>query len=172
MADGDLDQRDFDIAFAFSRPNAAAYRNAAGALVTAPVDTPRFDFEEGVSLGLLVETGAELGQADRTRFDPLMVPEALLTKRVTVLHALDMGSGLVRRAWYSEDLTATLDALLSIAGHHAHIGVLEGYRKRKGSRFEAGYVRYRGQSWYLTRALSAGPGLVLADDADRPLIGA
>lgn len=168
----DLDQRDFDIAFAFSRPTAAAYRNMAGQQLTAPVDVPRFDHDDGLPLGLLIEPGLQLGQADRVRFDPLMIPEQMLTGQVTVLHALDMGQGLVRRAWYSENVVATIDALIGISGRHAMIGVIAGFRERKGTRFEAGYVRYRAQSWYLTRALAASTTAVLTDDAGRPLIGA
>lgn len=173
MADGDLDQSDFDIAFAFTRPTAAAYRNGAGALVEAGIDAPRFDhLPDGTPRGLLVEPGEQLGLADRARLDPLMLPAALLSARATVLHALDTGTGLVRRAWYSEDAKATIDACLSIAGHHASIGVIAGYRARQGSRFEPGFVRYRRQSWALTRVLAANTVAALADEAGRPLIGA
>lgn len=173
MADGDLNQGDFDIAFAFTRPTAAAYRNAAGAVVMAAVDGPRFDhLADGTRRGLLVQPGEQLGQADRTRLDPLMLPEDLLSARVTVLHALDQGAGLVRRAWYSMDAKATIDACLSIAGHHVSIGVIAGFRARQGSRFEAGFVRYRRQSWSLTRVLAASSIAALADEDGRPLIGA
>ena len=173
MADGDLYQGDFDIAFAFTRPNAAAYRNAAGAIVLAAADAPRFDhLGDGTARGLLVQPGEQLGQADRVRLDPLMLPEDLIAGRVTVLHALDMGAGVVRRAWYSEDAKATIDACLSIAGHHVSIGLLAGYRVRRGGRFEAGFVRYRKHSWSLTRAVAAGQVSALADENGRPLIGA
>lgn len=173
MADGDLDQGDFDIAFAFVRPTAAAYRNGAGAIVLAAADTPRFDhLGDGTPLGLLVQPGEQLGQADRVRLDPLMLPEDLIAGRVTVFHALDIGTGLVRRAWYSEDAKATIDACLSIAGHHQAIGVIAGFRARQGGRFEAGFVRYRRQSWSLTRVLAANAGAALTDDDGRPLIGA
>ena len=172
MADGDLDQGDFDIAFAFTRPTAAAYRNPGGALVEAAIDAPRFDhLPDGTPRGLLVETGDQLGQADDVRLDALMLPEDLLSARVTVLHALDMGAGLVRRAWYSEDAKATIDACLSIAGHHVSIGVIAGYRARQGSRFEPGFVRYRRQSWALTRVLAASSIAALGDEGGRPLIG-
>ncbi|PXW79001.1 hypothetical protein C7451_10163 [Blastomonas natatoria] len=173
MADGDLDQGDFDIAFAFTRPTAAAYRNAAGAVTTAGPGVPRFDhLPDGTPRGLLVQPGEQLGQADRVRLDALMLPADLLSARVTVLHALDIGGGLVRRAWYSEDAKATIDACLGIAGHHVSIGVIAGYRARQGSRFEPGFVRYRRQSWALTRVLAANTVAALADDAGRPLIGA
>lgn len=169
----DLDQRDFDIAFSFSRPTIAAFRTAQGTAISAPVDTPRFDHDQdGNRRGLLVEPGALLGQADRVSFDPLMLPVELLDAQVTVLHAVDQGNGLIRRAWYSEDAVATINSLLKIAGHHHMIGVLAGFRERKGSRFEAGFVRYRQQSWYLARALAADQTRALADDAGRPLIGA
>ncbi len=172
MADGDLDQSDFDIAFAFTRPTAAAYRNGAGALVQAAIDVPRFDhLADGTPRGLLVQPGDNLGQADRVRLDPLMLPEDLLAARVTVLHALDIGAGLVRRAWYSQDAKATIDACLSIAGHHVSIGVIAGYRARQGSKFEPGFVRYRRRSWSLTRALAASASAALADDDGHPLIG-
>jgi len=173
MADGDLDQGDFDIAFAFTRPTAAAYRNAAGAIVLAGADAPRFDhLVDGTARGLLVEPGLQLGQADRVRLDPLMLPEDILAGRVTILHALDQGAGLVRRAWYSENAKATIDACLSIAGHHQAIGVIAGFRARQGGRFEPGFVRYRRISWSLTRILAANAGAALADDDGHPLIGA
>lgn len=169
----DLDQRDFDIAFSFARPTAAAYRNAQGTMASAPIDTPRFDHDgDGARLGLLIEPGAQLGQADRVTFDPLMLPAELLRAQVTVLHAVDLGDSLIRRAWYSEDAAATINALLKMAGHHQMIGVIAGFRERKGSRFEAGFIRYRHESWYLTRALAADQTRALSDDAGRPLIGA
>lgn len=172
MADGDLDQSDFDIAFAFTRPTAAAYRNGAGALVEAGIDAPRFDhLPDGTPRGLLVEPGEQLGLADSARLDPLMLAEDLLSARVTVLHALDTGGGLVRRAWYSEDAKATIDACLSIAGHHVSIGIIAGFRARQGSRFEPGFVRYRRQSWSLTRVLAASSLAALGDEDGRPLIG-
>jgi hypothetical protein len=173
MADGDLDQGDFDIAFAFTRPNAAAYRNAAGAIVLAGTNAPRFDhLSDGTPRGLLVQPGQQLGQADRVRLDPLMLPEDLLVGRVTILHALDIGAGIVRRAWYSENAKATIDACMSIAGHHVSIGLIAGYRARQGSKFEPGFVRYRRLSWSLTRAIAATQAAALADDDGRPLIGA
>lgn len=172
MADGDLDQGDFDIAFAFTRPGAAAYRNAAGALVQAGINVPRFDhLPDGTPRGFLVQPGEQMGQADRALLDPLMLPAELLSDRVTVLHALDTGTGLVRRAWYSQDAKATIDACLSIAGHHLSIGVIAGFRARQGSRFEPGFVRYRRQSWSLTRALAASSLAALSDEDGRPLIG-
>lgn len=173
MADGDLDQSHFDIAFAFTRPTAAAYRNMGGALVTADPNSARFDHTLGGDpLGLLVQPGAQLGLSDRVRLDPLMLPAHLLNGRVTILHALDIGEGVVRRAWYSENAKATIDSCLSIAGHHVSIGLIPGFRARRGLAGEPGFVRFRRLSWHLTRPIAASPTALLSDEAGRPLIGA
>ncbi|VWX62572.1 hypothetical protein [Sphingorhabdus sp. 109] len=173
MADGDIDQSDFAVAFTFARPLAAAYRDANGDSQSAAIDTPRFDHDsDGNPLGLLVEGGPYLGQADRTLIDPLMLPENIVGEEVTILHSMtDIDGTIIRRAWYSRDAIAMINGLLAIAGRHAEIGLIAGFRENKGEPDETGYVRYRGQSWHLVPLISATGGVFLADAAGRPLIG-
>lgn len=173
MADGDLDQSDFDAAFAFTRPLASEYRDANGDNQSAAIDVPRFDHdEEGNPLGLLIEGGPWLGQADSALIDPLMLPEDITGQEVTIFHMFAQTDGaIVRRAWYSRDAIAMINGLLAGAGRHVSIGLIAGYRENKGQPGETGYVRYRGQSWGLATLISAGGDTVLADEADRPLIG-
>lgn len=173
MADGDLDQSEFGIAFTFTRPVPAYYRDANGITLVAPIDVPRFDHDPvGKPLGLLIEGATYFGQADRPLLDPLMLPEDITGQETTVFHAtVDVAGEITRSAWYSRNAPATINALLSGAGHHIEIGVILGFREKKGASDRTGYVRYRGHSWSLATLLSAGSGAVLADDAGRPLIG-
>ena len=161
----DIGQTLFDAWFDFTRPVAAPYRNAAGAIVDAAPDAPRFDHDvEGGPTGLIVEPGTELGQADRTRLQV----DAIGATRATVLHARREDDGtIVRRAWYSIDPQAMIDACLGQAGHHLSVGAVPGYRPNLG-----GYVRFRGADWQLTGLIAAGDGAVLGDDDGRALIGA
>lgn len=169
MADGDIGQTHFAAWFDFARPTTAPYLDAAGAIVIAPVNTPRFDHDgEGVAIGLLVEPGADLGQADRARLQV----DAIGATIATVLHAFLDGEGLVcRRAWYSRDPQATIDACLGQAAHHLSIGAVPGYRPRLGAP-GAGFVRYRGVDWQLTELLGTGDGDALGDGDGRAMIGA
>ncbi len=155
----------FDAWFDFTRPVAALYRTADGVLALAPINEPRFDHGAGGGpIGLIVEPGAELGQADRTRLQV----DAIGATRATVLHARREDDGtIVRRAWYSIDPQATIDACLGQAGHHLSVGAVPGYRPNLG-----GYVRFRGADWQLTGLIATGDGAVLGDDDGRALIGA
>lgn len=162
----DIGRALFDAWFDFTRPNAAPYRDAGGALVEAAIDAPRFDHDAtGAPIGLLVETGAELGQADRVRLQPA----AIGATEATVLHEWRAVDGtLQRRAWYSRDPQATVDACLGQASHHVRIGVVPGFRPNLG-----GWCRYRGADWQLTDLLGTGiDGEALADEEGRALIGA
>ncbi|UNU43619.1 hypothetical protein EAO27_13475 [Sphingopyxis sp. YF1] len=165
MADGDIGRQHFAAWFDFGRPTAAPYRDAAGAIVTAAIDVPRFDHDAaGAPIGLLVEPGAELGQADRARLQV----DAIGATIATVFHERrDADGTIVRRAWYSRDPQATIDACLSQAGHHLRIGAIPGYRRNLG-----GFVRFRGIDWQLTELIAAGAGAAIGDDAGRGLIGA
>lgn len=167
MADGDLTRESFDVAFAFSRPAAASYRGPDGETIQAAANAPRFDHDpDGNPLGLLVEPGAALGQADRAVLDPLMLPADIAGQEVTVFHAqTDPGGTVHRRAWYSKDARATINGLLSSSGRHGAIGVIMGYRENKG-----GLVRYRAQSWYLPDAIRVDENILLGDAAMRPLV--
>lgn len=160
----DIGQSLFDAWFDFSRPNVAPYRNGAGELVDAAIDAPRFDHDDaGASTGLIVEPGAMLGQADRARLQP----GAIGATKATVLHAWSGADGeIVRRAWYTIDPQATIDACLGQAAHHLSIGAVPGYRPNLG-----GFVRYRGLNWQLTDLLGAGGDIAIGDEDGRALIG-
>lgn len=167
----------FALAFDFTRSETAGYRNPAGALVTAAIDAPAFDHDAGgVPLGLLVGEGEEIGGRDRVTIDPLILPEVLLSgtapgdRDATVFHRFDPGTGEERRAVYSRNVRATIDALLFQLGHHREIGVTPGFRPNEG-----GFCRYRGEIWLLPELVEAGSGSgtgVFADTTDRPLIRA
>lgn len=177
MAASNLRQRDFDLAFAFARSETAAYRNAAGAIVTAPVDAPRFDYDAALaSRGLLVTAGLELGGADRVTVEPEILPAALfdfmtpMASDATVLHWFapavenDADWAPVRRAWYTRNAKACVDALVAQEGHHLALGVVAGFRVNV-----LGAVQYRGYAWTVAGVLLAGDGAI-ADDLGRPLI--
>ena len=161
----DIGQSLFDAWFDFTRPNVALYRDATGVAVAAAVDQPRFDHDsQGVPAGLLVEPGDQLGQADRARLQP----GAIGATKATVLHERRLADGTVeRRAWYTVDPQATMDACLSQAANHLRIGVVPGYRPNLG-----GHVRFRGRDWKLTDLVGTGTGEAIGDDEGRALIGA
>lgn len=161
----DIGQNLFDAWFDFTRPGAAPYRNAAGVIVDAPADTPRFDHDAGgAPVGLIVEPGEELGQADRARLQV----DAIGATKATVLHARREADGsIVRRAWYTRDPQATINACLAQVGHHLSVGAVPGFRPNLG-----GHVRYRGRDWQLTDLIGTGTGAAVGDDDGRPLIGA
>lgn len=167
---GVIGQAEFASAFDFARSETASCRDAAGAEQLLGPDLPRFDHdEEGAPLGLLITAGADLGGGDRAALDPLMLPEDLLTgtdRAATVFHMFDPGTGPVRRAWYSRNALATVNALLDQAGHHLAIGVVPGFRPREDDG-GAGIVRYRGQAWTLPGLLGAP---ALTDGAGSALI--
>ena len=157
MAEIRLTGRDIDLAFAFARTEPGTYRDATGAVRTAPPGAPRLDHDAaGAPLGLLVAPGEDFGGGDRLTIDPLMLPARFFdfatpqASDATVFHHFNDGTGPVRRAWYSRNARATIDALLRLAGHHLEIGAVAGHRPP-----EAGLVRYRGQGWL-------PPGIVLS----------
>lgn len=163
----------FGTAFSFSRAAAAAYRDAGGLVQTAPADAPRFDHDgTGTPLGLLTGSGAEPGAGDRLSIETAMLPADMLVPvppydgSATVFHRFDTGAGEQRRAWYSRDARATINALLAQAGHHKEIGVIRGHKQPNGD-----VVRYRGQAWLLPPLLvQAGTGERVTDGEGRPVI--
>ncbi len=179
----DLTQADFDVAFAFTRGDPASYRDSLGAVQTVPPDVPCFDHDAaGTPTGLLVGPGNFFGGGDRVNIDPLMLPEALVSpgdpgaREATVFHCFDAGSGIQRRAWYSRNAAATVDALLRQLGHHYAIGVIAGFRapvQASSAADKEATIRYRGQEWLLPPLLlvrSAGVEHLLAGADDTPLI--
>ncbi len=126
--------------FAFARPNAAPYRRADGSLVTAAIDAPRFDHDPGgVSLGLLVEAGAEMGQHDRVT---LRAPVAI-EGATTVFHeTINAAGAIVRRAHYTLNASATINACLAQVARHRAIGAVAGFLP-----IRAGVVAYKGKRW-------------------------
>lgn len=169
---GVIGQDEFASAFDFARSEAASCRDATGTEQLLAADLPRFDHDDnGTPLGLLIGSGEDLGGGDRTAIDPLMLPEELLTgsdRAATVFHLFDPGTGPVRRAWYSRNALATVNALLDQVGHHIAIGVVAGFRPREDDG-GAGLVRYRGQAWTLPGLLGSpaindgtGRGLIIA----------
>ncbi len=177
MADGDLTSTELDLAFDFSRSESGGWRDAAGALQIAAPGVARFDHDPvGKPLGLLITPGVELGGADRCTVDPLILPIDLLdteapgARNVTVFHRFDTGSGEQRRACYSRNVTATIDALLRQAGHHIELGVVRGHRPNVD-----GFIHFRGEQWLVPAPLTVGGAVigtspVLGDGAGHQLI--
>ncbi len=177
MAADDLTQAQFAIAFDFARSEAGTYRDASGVAVNGTVNVPRFDHDiEGMPRGLLVMAGYELGGGDRVTIKTAALPEDvfdLLTPQaadVTILHRFapavaDDGQWReIRRAWYSRNAKAAIDALLASSGHHLEIGLVRGFRRNIN-----GEVRYRDQVWQLAGVLLTGSA-ALTDGQGRPLI--
>lgn len=177
MGASNLRQADFDLAFAFGRSEAAAYRDAAGALATAAIDTPRFDHDTArAPRGLLVSAGVELGGGDRVEIEPEILPATLFdfttptASDATVFHwfapavADDADWLPVRRAWYTRNAKACVDALAAQVGHHLALGVVSGFRSNV-----LGAVQYRGYAWTVAGVLLAGDAAI-ADAAGRPLV--
>lgn len=193
MAFGDLIQADFALAFTLVRGEAGAVRDATGTPTTAAINAPRFDHgADGAVRGLLVTPGSDIGLQDRLAIEPLMLPVELTDgtsqdlRACTVFHVFrpapqsptaslleaiegfepeEWAAGIERRAWYSRNARATIDALLAQTGHHLELGVIAGFRENLG-----GFVRLRGQVWQLAGLLAADPAGVLDDGAGRPIV--
>jgi hypothetical protein len=183
---GELRSADFDLAFAFARSEAAAYRAADGSLAQAAIDAPRFDHDaDGNPRGLLVSTGSDIGRQDRPTIDPLILPADIVEgedagdRDVTIFHvfrspiangqddgAAAFEAGIRRRAYYARDVAARIDALMRQPGHHLSIGVVRGFRPNQG-----GFTWYRGQRWELP-GLVASNGAALTDGSGKPLVNA
>lgn len=149
--------------FTFSRPGSAQYVDAAGITRTAAPDVPRFDHSgRGRPIGLLVEPGAALGQADRTR---VIAGDWAALEKSTVLHLWNPGSGVVAQAHYALDPVAMINGCLTGAGHHRQIAVIEGFLKNYG-----GWVWALGQRWDLPRLVGTTSGVAIGA-AGRPVIG-
>lgn len=163
--DGDIGKAHFDAWFDFVRPTVAAFVDEDGAMAEAAIDAPRFDhLVDGTSIGLLIEPGDAFGQADRARLQL----DAIGATVSTVFHARrEVDGTIVRRAWYSRNPQATIDACLGQEGHHLSVGAVPGYRPNLG-----GFVRYRDIDWQLTDLIGAGESIALGDDDGRALIGA
>lgn len=152
-------------------------RDASGTLVAGVVNQPRWDHDaDGNPRGLLIAPGFELGGGDRVTIKAGALPAEvfdLLTPYaadVTILHRFapavtDNGQWQdVRRAWYSRNAKAAIDALLAASGHHLEIGLVRGFRRNID-----GVVRYRDQAWQLAGMLLVGSA-ALTDGDGRPLI--
>jgi len=129
----------FAALFAFQRPSVAPYRKSDGTLSVAPADVPRFDHDAGGSpLGLLVEAGAEMGQHDSIALRaPVPIEGA-----ATVFHEVANADGIQRRAHYTLNATATVNACLAQVCHHRAIGAVAGFVA-----IRSGVVAYQGKRW-------------------------
>jgi hypothetical protein len=169
-----LVNRPFAHTFDFSRSIAAPYRNASGAVINAPIDTPRFDHSaSGNRIGLLIARGAARGQHDALEvvggdWEALAVSGG----KATVLFGWAVGDVFNARAIYTSRARATVNGCLMVSGHHRMIGVVPGHLPNLGSRpgYIGGYVRFRNRDWPLGLALDGGDGLLLGDQAGRVII--
>lgn len=177
MAAGDLSQAQFATAFDFGRTEAGTYRGPDGVAINGVSGEPRFDHDiEGSPRGLLVKAGYELGGGDRVAIKTTALPVGVFDQLtpgasdVTILHRYapavtdESAWTEIRRAWYSRNAKAAIDALLASEGHHLEIGVVRGFRRNIG-----GVVRYRDAVWQLAGVLLVGSA-ALTDGEGRPLI--
>lgn len=173
MANTDLKQADFAATFNFARPVPAQILDATGVPQTAAPNQPRFDHAEGgVPLGLRIEKGVQFGQGDAAELKEVALPEELDSADVTILHRFYDDTGAEqRRAYFTRNARALVNALLATAAWHAEIGVVPGFLRNRGAAGTAGHVRYRQASWDLPGLLGDGAGGVLSDDNDRALLG-
>lgn len=153
----------FATAFDFARSVESPYRDAQGRQLYAGVDAPRFDHERsGEPLGLLVEAGPLAGQRDR-----VTLADAIdITGAATVFHALRRADGVIeRRAYYTMNATATINACLRQLGHHVAIGAVAGYLPGRD-----GTVFYRRDAWAMPPILTTGAGVGVGTGDARPLL--
>jgi len=144
--------------FTLTRAVPAPVRAATGRLMTAEVNQPRIDHAPaGARLGLLIEAGETLGQADRCA---VAAGDWEIEGRATVLHEYaDLDGTVVRRAYYTREVRQTANACLRIEGHHRLIGALQGFLPNRN-----GQVLYRERSWAIAGFLDDGDGAALAGD--------
>ncbi len=160
----------FANSFSFGRPSSAPARDASSALIDVAPDEARFDHDEnGARLGLLVELGAMLGQADRLVTVDNGWADGIDTGTVLVEWA-DASGAVLRRASYTRQLKATADAALLTIGHLRLVAAVAGFIPRQARADGSLYVRYADRSWELGAALVDGDGVALADSEDRLLI--
>lgn len=140
----------FEQTFTFVRPIEAPYRNAQGVVVLATFDEPRIDHDlGGIRLGLLVDGGQTLGQADRCA---VIVGDWEVVGPATVLHEFAKDDGtIVRRAFYTQQCRTMVNAVLRVKGHHRIIGAVPGFLRNA-----QGKVRYREREWLLPAGLGTG----------------
>lgn len=146
--------------FDFTRGREAPYRNAAGAIVTAGVDEPRFDHDQnGVLIGLLIEGRPQTRHADQL----VSKPGGWAAGKATVLHEFITPAGqLKRRACYVVgDHRATVDGFMNTKGWHRLIAVVAGHLKNTGHA-----VRWRRLEWTLSAIIAAEAGVAVGVTAD------
>ena len=159
--------------FTFARAGAAGWHDAGGAAHSAAANVPRFSWEDGEAIGLLIQPGAGLGQADQAALRDGIVP---VLAKATVLHAWRREGSAGYRAvqydgHYSEDAEAMINGCLGLTGAHAGITVVSGYLRNWGAPGERGWVWAFGRRWYLPGAIAASGGRVLGTGDGRAVIG-
>lgn len=151
--------------FSFTRPIIAPYRTAAGAIINAAVNEPRFDHDvAGNRLGMLVTAGPAYAQHDSAAALPGDWDTA---RRATVLWAWSENGELKRRALYTTNVRATIDACLKVQAHHVFLGAVGAFLPNLGNDSRSGYVRYRNTEYALGNALGPSEGVALgSEDGD------
>jgi hypothetical protein len=153
----------FAATFGFARSVAAPYRNAAGVLVSAPPNLPRYDhLADRTRRGLLIDANGFWGTADILTVHP---GDWADVSAATVLIAFVRDGVTYRRAVYATDVRATVNATVNTIGHHLITAAVKGYLPNLG-----GFVRYRADVWRLGELIDAGTGRVIGDGAGNPVI--
>lgn len=155
----------FDEAFVFTRAIAGPVRGEDGVLDSAAPDVPRFDHDElGGRVGLLVAPGETLGQADRCA---VIAGDWEINGAATVLHEYADEEGvIIRRAFYTRSVRATVNAVLRVAGHHRLIGAVPGFLRNEGAE-----VQYREREWKVDVRIGTGVADEVLGDGSGALAG-
>lgn len=149
--------------FTFGRPISATYTDAAGRVLIAAPNEPRFDhIIGGLAAGLLIESGAAMGQGDRVR---AIGGSWAALSTATVVHDWSDTRGVHADAHYATDALAMVNGCLTSEGHHRRIAVFPGYLRNYG-----GWVWAVGRRWTLPTLISAGNGAAIAAGPRRALI--
>ena len=147
--------------FSFSRPITAAYRNASGTVVNAPINEPRFDHDgEGSRLGLLVEASPTYDWSDQC---VAIGGDWEGSGRATVLWRWLEAGEFKRRALYTLNVRGTIDSCLNTQAHHLFIGAVPVFLPNLGNARRTGYVRYRNVEYPLGNAIGPSAGVAIGN---------
>lgn len=159
----------FAATFVFGRPNAAERRMANGETTLVAANLPRFNHDPaGNRLGLLIEAGSAFGQQDQ--LTPITAEWAEPGDATVLMEWLGPDGTLYRRANYTKNPVAAVDAALSTIGHLRKIGAVPGFLANRAKPGQIGYVHYRSIDWILGSALLVADGVALGDGSGRTMI--
>lgn len=155
----------FATIFTFTRAFEAPYRDTNGTGQTAAIDQPRFDHDlDGTPIGLKIAAGYAPGTAERVS----LANAIAIDGAATVFHALRRSDGTIaRRALYTLDVNAAINACLRTVGHQVTIGAVAGFVPGRD-----GIVRYARRDWAMPALIATSTGALLAAGGTALLLAA